>query len=161
MAIENGSSLTQSVIFEDISDESVAALCERGRVETCDAGQVLFQRGQDAGELMILQDGVVELLFPVMILGVSREVTMEAKQPGAVVAWSSLVSPYHFTLSARCASGCTLVGFTRDVLYTFFETDPHTGFLFMRNLAGVIGRRLQAMQTIWMHDLQASAAKGL
>ncbi len=29
----------------------------------------------------------------------------------------------------------------------------------MRNLAGVIGRRLQAMQTIWMHDLQASATK--
>lgn len=161
MAIDDSSTLVQSVIFEDIPSDSVAAVCDCGRVKTCVAGDMLFQRGQDAEELMILQEGVVELLFPVMILGVSREVTMEAKQPGAVVAWSSLVHPYHFTLSARCASDCTLVGFTRDALYTFFETDTRTGFLFMRNLAGVIGRRLQAMQTIWMHDLQASAAKGL
>jgi len=161
MAIDDGTCLVQSAIFEDMSDDTVTALCARGRTEPCEAGRVLFERGQDADELMILQDGVVELLFPVMILGVSREVTMETKQPGAVVAWSSLVSPYHFTLSARCGSDCTLVSFTRDVLYAFFEADPHTGYLFMRNLAGVIGRRLQAMQTIWMHDLQASAAKGL
>ena len=31
----------------------------------------------------------------------------------------------------------------------------------MGNLAGVIGRRLQALQTIWMHDLEATAVKRL
>ena len=76
-----------------------------------------------------------------------------------MVAWSSLVSPYHFTLSARCASKCTFTVFRRDALHEYFERDPLTGYLFMRNLAGVIGRRLQAMHAIWMHDLQAGAAR--
>jgi len=151
--------LRQYPIFHNILDHDVANLCAQGHTVTFDAGHVLFERGQDAEDLMILREGVVELLFPIMILGVTREVTMETKQAGAVVAWSSLVSPYHFTLSARCTSDCRLVTFDRYTLYSFFEDDPHTGYLFMRNLAGVIGRRLQAMQTIWMHDLQASATK--
>ncbi len=151
----------RSPIFAEIPHSTVSDLCSRGRTVTFDAKHVLFKRGQDAEELMILQDGVVELLFPIMILGVTREVTMETKQPGAVVAWSSLVSPYHFTLSARCASDCRLVSFARGTLYSFFETDPETGYRFVRNLAGVIGRRLQAMQTLWMHDLQASATRRL
>jgi CRP-like cAMP-binding protein len=155
------STLLRSAIFEDISNDIVEEFCSRGRVISSGAGYTLFDRGQNADELMILQEGVVELRFPVQILGVTRAVTMEVKQAGDVVGWSALITPYRFTLSARTASKCILTGISRDSLQAFFETDPQTGYVFMRNLAGVVGRRLQAMQAIWMHDLQASAAKGL
>lgn len=156
-----GKNLRRSAVFQDIPHDAVEKLCSRSKTVTFEAGHKLFERGMDAGELMILQEGVVELLFPVQIMGVTRDVTMESQQAGAVVAWSSLVRPYCFTLSARCASQCTLTSFHRDEMYAFFETDRYTGYLFMRNLAGVIGRRLQAMQTIWVQDLQASATKRL
>lgn len=161
MSGDENASLLQSAVFEDISEEVVEGLCSRGRVVSFDAGQKLFERGESADELIILQSGVVELLFPVQIMGVSRDVTMEVKQAGDIVAWSSLVKPYRLTVSARCASTGTLTSVSRQELLAFFETDPKTGYLFMRNLAGVIGRRLQAMQTLWAHDLQASAAKRL
>ncbi len=148
----------RAAIFEAISDETVTRLAARGEVVSCEAGDILFERGQDADRFMILQQGVVELMAPVEIMGATREVTMESKQPGSVVAWSSLVRPYHFTLNARCASKCTFTVFRRDALLEYFEADPVTGYRFMRNLAGVIGRRLQVMHTIWMHDLQAGAA---
>lgn len=151
----------RSAIFEGISDDTIADLCSRGRVISLEANHKLFERGDDAKELMILGEGVVELLFPVQILGVTREVTMESKQAGDVVAWSSVVSPYRFTLSARCAGPCTLTALSRETLRSFFETNPETGYLFMRNLNGVIGRRLSAMQTTWAHNLQASAASRL
>lgn len=41
----------------------------------------------------------------------------------------------------------------------FFETDAHTGYSFMRNLAEVIGRRLEATQTMRTPELQFSAVK--
>jgi len=153
--------LASSVVFEGIAPDAAEALWAEGQSVTYPCDTVLFRRGEDASSLMILQDGVVELLIPVRILGVTRDVTMESKRPGDVVAWSALVDPYHFTLSARCASDCELLSFSRQVLHSFFESDPRTGYLFMRNLAGVIGRRLQAMQTMWTHDLQASAVKRL
>lgn len=153
--------LAQSTIFDDIPDGVVVELCAQGQEIPYSANDLLFQRGDDADELMILKEGVVELMIPVQIMGVTRELSMETKQPGDVVAWSALVDPHYCTLSARCASDCILTRFNRNTLYTFFESDPRTGYLFMRNLAGVIGRRLQAMQTMWMHDLQANATKKL
>lgn len=157
----DNASLGKSAVFQGISDEAIGKFCTCGEVVEFETGHILFERGQDANDLMILREGVVELLFPVQIMGVTRDVVMATKQPGDVVAWSSLVSPYHFTLSARCASKCILTCFRRDAVHSFFETDPRTGYLFTRNLAGVIGRRLQAMQTLWVHDLQASAVKRL
>ena len=154
-------SLLHSAIFENISDDIVQELCESGQVLSFDADSKLFERGQKAKELMILLDGVVELVFPFRVLGAIREIPMESKRAGDVVAWSALVNPYQFTLSARCATECKLASLSREGLYRFFERDPATGYLFMRNLAGVIGRRLQAMQTMWMHDLESSAAKRL
>lgn len=150
--------LSRCPIFEDISREDVEALCARGRELTFEAGHKLFERNQDADALMIVREGVVDLVFPVQVIGVRRELTMESVQAGGVVAWSSLVRPYRLTLSARCASRCVLTALSRENLNAFVETDPRSGFLFARNLAGVIGRRLQAMQTLWVRELQASAA---
>jgi CRP-like cAMP-binding protein len=149
----------RAAIFEDISAETVRGLCSQGRHLSFPTGQTLFNRGQSAEELMILEDGVVELVFPVEIMGARRDLTLESKRSGDVVAWSALIAPYHFTLSARCATECTVTALKRATLQAFFQENPETGYLFMRNLAGVIGRRLQAMQTIWVHDLQASVAR--
>lgn len=151
--------LSGSAIFEDIPLEAIEELCSRGREITLEAGHKLFERDQEADELMILQEGVVDLVFPVEVVNVTREVTMESVLAGDVVAWSSLVHPHRFTLSARCARRCVLTCLSRDKLHAFFETDPQTGYQFMRNLAEVIGRRLQAMQTRWVGELQATAEK--
>ena len=157
----NESGLLRSAIFEDMSADTVRELCGCGHVLSFDADSKLFERGESGEELMILLDGVVELVIPLRVLGVSREVPMESKHAGDVVAWSALVHPYHFTLSARCATKCKLMSFNRAGLFRFFEADPATGYVFMRNLTGVIGRRLQALQTMWMHDLEATAVKRL
>lgn len=151
--------LSSFAIFEDISPKAIEELCSQGREISVEAGHKLFERDHESDELMIVQEGVVDLVFPVEILSVTREVTMESVPAGKAIAWSSLVHPHRFTLSARCASPCVLTCLSRDNLYAFFETDPKTGYLFMRNLAEVIGRRLQAMQTMWMRELQATAAR--
>lgn len=153
--------LHDAAIFEGIASGTIEELLERGRTLTCEPGQVLFERGQDANELMLLREGVFELFFPIRIMGVTRELTMERKEMGDVVAWSALVSPYYCTLSGRCANRCKVVCFSRDDLLSFFDVDAQCGYLFMRNLASVIGRRVQKVQDTWIHDLQTSAVKHL
>ncbi len=113
--------LSRSAIFEDISLEAIEELCSRGREVSFEAGHKLFERERDADELMIIQEGVVDLVFPVQVVSVTREVTMESVQAGDIVAWSSLVSPHRFTLSARCAKPCVLTCLSRDELHAFFE----------------------------------------
>ena len=151
--------LSRSAIFEDISPEAIEELCSRGREVSLEPGHKLFERDEEANELMIVLDGVVDLVFPVEVVSVTREVTMESVLAGDVIAWSSLVHPHRFTLSARCAQPCVLTCLSRDMLHAFFETDPQTGYHFMRNLSELIGCRLQAMQTRWVRELQATASK--
>jgi len=151
--------LSQSAIFEDITPDVVEQLCSRAQHISLESGHRLFDRDEDASDLMILLEGAVDLVFPVHVMNVTREVAMDRLQMGDVVAWSSLVRPYRFTLSAECTSQCVLISLSRSVLDDFFEANPRTGHLFMRNLAGVIGRRLQKLQMMWVHDLQTSAAK--
>ncbi len=117
----------RAAVFQGIPQDAIEQLATHGAFVSFDAGHKLFERGEDAEKLMILQEGVVELLAPVEIMGVTRDVTMETKQAGDVVAWSSLIVPYHFTLSARCASRCTFAVFHRDALHEYFEEDPRTG----------------------------------
>lgn len=161
MIAKDEPSLSRSAIFADMAEDTIRDLCGCGQVLSFDPDSKLFERGDRAEDLMILVDGVIELVFPLRILGVSREIPMESKHAGDVVAWSALVRPYHFTLSARCATSCTLMSMGRAALFRFFETDPATGYVLMRNLAGVIGRRLQALQTMWMHDLETTTARRL
>lgn len=153
--------LARSVIFAGILPEDIEDLLARGRDASFEAGHRLFDRGEPARELMLLRDGVVELVLPIRVLGATRDLIMETKQAGDVVAWSALVAPHRFTLAARCASDCCLIHLGREVLESYFAERPEVGFRFMRNLAGVIGQRLYTMQTIWMRDLQSSAAKRL
>ena len=159
--MDMGHSLSRSAVFQDIGEETVAGLCSCGRQVSYEAGHHPFERGQEAEELMILEEGLVELFFPIRIMGVTREVTLEDKKPGDVVAWSAMVHPYRFTLSARCAGNCVVTCLRRDALYKYFQTDPRAGYLVMRNMAGVIGRRLQGMQTVWMRDLESRAIQQL
>ncbi|MFQ5411085.1 MAG: Crp/Fnr family transcriptional regulator [Phycisphaerae bacterium] len=159
--MDNFDRMSRAPVFEGIDHDDIEALCACGRALSFEAGHRLFDRGQDARELMILQEGTVDLLFPIQLLGVTRELTIETKEVGRVVAWSALVPPYRFTLSARCASRCVLTSMSRDALEGFFWEHSRVGLLFMRNLASVIGQRLYAMQSMWLSDLQSGARQRL
>ncbi|MHC4610694.1 MAG: cyclic nucleotide-binding domain-containing protein, partial [Planctomycetota bacterium] len=83
--------LLRSPIFDGLSSDDLEVLCSHSRVLSFEAGHSLFESGQKAEELMILREGVVELFFPIHILGAAREVTLKSKQTGDVVAWSACV----------------------------------------------------------------------
>lgn len=150
-----------ATIFKGIPNKDIEKPCSHGRDLSLEAGHRLFERGQEAQELMILRDGVVHLIFPVRIMGVSRDLTAEVKRTGDVLAWSALVDPCRLTLGACCASKCVVTSWHRDMLRDYFGACPDVGYVFMQNLAGVIGRRLQTIQHMWLRELQAGATKRL
>lgn len=153
--------MSRSSLFEGIAFSDIEALRSQERELTYKSGDRLFKRGETARGLMILKEGLVELFIPIEIMGVTRDVPVETKQAGDVVAWSALVAPYCFTLGARCASDCLLTVLDREALEQFFSDRPLVGYLFMQNLAKVIGGRLQFMQTMWLRDLQLGAKRKL
>jgi CRP-like cAMP-binding protein len=96
----------------------------------------------------------IALTLPIRIRGGQEEVLVEEKLPGETVGWSGLVPPHRFTLNATAAIDSELLGFARASVLDHFAAHPAVGHTVTRNLAAVIGRRLQVFQTMWLREMQ-------
>jgi len=94
-------------------------------------GDLLFRQGDDADQLYILIDGRVE--FP--------------EQPGAVLGPGEMFGEIAFfsperkrTLSARCATDCTLLSINQSTVRELYYQNPGFGF----EIVGLVAGRLSA-----------------
>ena len=98
--------------------------------------------------------GRIALTLPIQIRGGEEEVLVEETLPGETVGWSGLVPPHRFTLNATAAIDSELLGFPRASVLDHFAAHPAVGHTVTRNLAAVIGHRLQVFQTMWLREMQ-------
>ena len=117
-------------------------------------GDYLFRLGEPANTLFIIRSGTVHLTMPLTMRAGEREVVVQEAGIGETLAWSALIEPYRFTMSARGGSDVDLLAFaTRDMQATF-AANPDAGLQVMTNLATVVAQRLQVMHAICTRDLQ-------
>lgn len=110
-------------------------------------GQRLCAEGKQAQDFFLLVEGTVELRYELPRGESSSDQALSVVEPGDSWGWSSLVPPHHYTLSGYCTSpGCRFIRLRRDDLWDLFNQNHHIGYMFMRNLAGIIGQRFHAVQ---------------
>jgi len=153
--------LRRAAIFGELQDTEVARLLAVARPQQCHKGECLFLLGDHADRLYVVLSGLVELTFPLSFDGVVRDVPVESKTPGSALGWSALVKPHRFTLSARAAETSELAAFLRQDLLRVFEAEPLVGYVVMRHVAEVVGRRLLQVQALWARELQRAVTESL
>ena len=153
--------LRQAAIFAELQDTEVARLLAVARSQQCHKGACLFLLGDHADRLFVVLSGKVELTFPLSFGGVVRDVPVELKTPGSALGWSALVKPHRFTLSARAAETSELAAFLRQDLLRVFEAEPRIGYVVMRHIAEVVGRRLLQVEALWARELQRAVTDSL
>ncbi len=122
----------------------VAACC---RMEQARRGQCIFKEGQPAEDLCLLMSGRVELRFELPGRSSTEDMNILTIEPGHTFSWSALVPPRRYTLSSYCAADtCTYLRASEKDLSELFEAHPRIGYIFMRNLNLVVGRRIRALQ---------------
>jgi CRP-like cAMP-binding protein len=118
------------------------------------AGEVIFEMGDPATKLYLVQEGRVDLTLPMTVGGKREDVTVEDRMPGQMLGWSALVPPYRFTLRAAAATETKVQAFSRDDLEGLFASRPEVGLLVMTNVAAIVGHRFQVFQTMWLRQMQ-------
>jgi len=122
----------------------LAALCRPG---SCQEGERISAEGQEADDLFLIKQGAIELRYELPGRESSSDHTLSALGPGEAWGWSALVPPHVYTLSAYCtARQGSFLRLGRLALEELFETHPRIGYIFMRNLASIIGQRFNAAQ---------------
>ena len=71
-----------------------------------------------------------------------------------MLGWSALIPPHRFTLKATAAFDTDIVALPRQALVDHFGAHPSVGHAVIKNLATVIGQRLQVLQAMWLREMQ-------
>jgi glutaminase len=146
--------LAGSSLFRGLTAEQCEVFVPFAREQRVPKGDDLFRLGQPAGTLFIIRSGVVHLTMPLSMKDADREVVVEEVPAGETVAWSALIEPYRFTMSARAGTDVELIGFSPREFRMALEAHPDAGLRILTNLAMVIAKRLQVMHTMWTRELQ-------
>ena len=144
----------QPDLVKGLSDEEMARFLALGVTTRLASGQTLFRLGTEADKAYLVTRGRIALTLPLQIRGKEEEVLVEETLPGETVGWSGFVPPHRFTLNAAAAIDSELVGFPRASVLEHFAEHPNVGHTVTRNLAAVIGHRLQVFQTMWLREMQ-------
>lgn len=147
-------SSNQSDLLRGLSREDAERLTALGRSLTVPSGGVLFQLGDAAEQVYHVVHGRIELTLPLQVRNKTEDILIEERLAGDTLGWSGLIPPHRFTLKASAAAESELQAFPRKALLEHFAANPEVAFLVTRNVAEVIGHRLQVFQAMWTREMQ-------
>ena len=122
------------------------------REETYKAEEVIFETGEEAKHLYVLEEGQVNLVLkiPTSSPDVLEQIVVRIITKGGVFGWSALVSPYIYTMSAVSQEPSEVVVISGNELRALFDRDPHLGYEVLNSLIRVIGARVRNIEQLLM-----------
>jgi len=144
----------QTDLANGLSDEATSSLWALGASLRSEAGATLFDLGARADRVFQVIGGRVTLTLPMQVRGRQQDVLVEERLAGETLGWSGLIPPHRYTLKATTPVETELIAFPRDVLLRHFADNPQVAVAVTRNVAMVIGHRLQVFQAMWLREMQ-------
>lgn len=131
--------------------ESVLALACHIRLSS---GEPLFRLGAEADRLFLVERGRVALTLPLHVYDREEDLLVEERETGQTLGWSALIPPHRFTLAATALVETDVLVFMRDALLDHLAAHPEVGYHVARNVAAIVGQRLQVVQAMWLREMQ-------
>lgn len=145
-----GDVLRRCEFFRDLEEEALVEITSRSTERFFDAGEGVFEEGQAATDLYVVETGRVGL---VITLPNGHEIKILDRGPTDAFGWTSLSRPERYVAGARCLRETALVEVPAAVLEELAERDPRQGLLLMRRVASA--------SVAWIADLRMQLTAAL
>ena len=141
-------------LLAGLAASDVQAISSLGRTLVLHTGDTLYRLGDAADCLYTIGRGRISLTLPMEVRDRDEDIPVEERGPGQTVGWSALIPPHRFTLSAHALVESEVVALPRLALADYFAANPVVGYAVTRNVASVVGQRLQIFQAMWLREIQ-------
>ena len=134
------SALSAAELLAGISAPTLQALTELAKTEQFEAGRALYDVGDPADDLFILETGRVEFL-----IGRDERVSPAGfmLRKGEVFGWAALLDNQPRRIArATCLEPSQILRINGKAALRVLESDPASGYLVMRRLSALIARYL-------------------
>jgi CRP-like cAMP-binding protein len=145
---------SQTELLAGLDEPDAKAIEALGSHLTLAQGDVLFRLGTDADRLFIIERGRVALTLPMRVLDREENVLVEERGTAQALGWSALTPPHRFTLTATALVQTEVLALPRTALFAYFDRRPEVGYVVARNVAAIIGQRLEIFQAMWLREMQ-------
>lgn len=126
-------------IFQGLTDWELRVVAQYFQREKIVERVTLFEEGEKADRLFILEEGAVTIKF--------REgEEYEIHSPGRIVGWSFLVPPNRYTATVVTIVPSKLLVIQSPDFYYLIHKEPRMGVKIMANLAQVVASRLSHLR---------------
>ena len=136
--------LKEFVFCKEFNDDQLNKLAALASEESFLAGTQMYQNGDPARSLFLIQEGKI-VLFIDNYMGPHKppmQVTVDMITKGESMGWSAVVDPYLYTLGALCIDDSNVITFDAAGLRKLMEEDCDLGFKMMQIVAKLISTRL-------------------
>ena len=132
--------ITEMDLFSGLDHHLLGKIADSACSEvTYRQGVLIFQAGEVAKDLFILEQGVVELS-----IGDGKTV-YSLTDPGEIFGWSSIVENCHYTATAAAKTDIQAVKINADKMNRQLNANPMAGLTIYRRLASIFNKRLSSM----------------
>ena len=126
-------------IFQGLTDWELKIVSQFFQEENVTEGVTLFQEGERADRLFILEEGAVSLTL-------EEGEQYSVSTPGKIIGWSFLVPPNRYTASAVTTAPSKLLVIKSPDFYYLIHKELRMGVKVMENLAQVVASRLSQIR---------------
>lgn len=139
--------LRRSEIFLGLPNEALVEIINQVtcHIKTYEANKVLFNIGDMARELFIMEDGRIDLVLTYLSPDPKSQVKaiVDTIYTGGTFGWSALIAPYTYTIGASCVEPAKVLAINGSELLRLMDKDIPIGYEVMKALTRVIGLRLR------------------
>ncbi len=131
-------------VFSELSGAELEKLASSVLEKQYEPGTTLFEEGDSAEELFVLQEGKIalQMTLPRTLGQTGRRVTVDVIARNEVVGWSALVEPYTYTLTAVCLQKVKVLSISGTKLRWLLQDDYKAGYEILKGLIKVVASRL-------------------
>ncbi len=153
--------LKECGVFSTLSDAELEKVSGSILEKEYEAGTTIFQEGDNAEELLILQEGkvAVQMTLPKAQLEMSRRITVDVVTRNEVVGWSAIVEPYMYTFTAVCLQKVRALSISGTKLRWLLRDNPEIGYEVLKGLIKVVASRLDDTRHVLVSERLLSGVK--
>ena len=146
--------LKECPVFSTLSDADLEKVARSALEKQYEAGTTLFQEGDKAEELLVLQEGKVALqtTLPKASVSASRRITVDVITGNEIVGWSAIVEPYVYTLTAVCLQKVKALSLSGTKLRWLLRDNDHIGYEVLKGLIKVVASRLDDTRQVLVSE---------
>ena len=146
--------LKECRVFAALTDAELEKIASLAVEKEYEAGTTIFQEGDSANELFVLQEGkvAVQMTLPVSSAQMSRRVTVDIITGNEVLGWSAIVEPYVYTLTAVCLQKAKVLAINGIKLRPLLQDNLNIGYEVLRGLIKVVASRLDDTRQVLVSE---------